>query len=103
MNCLRCGNPDVLLDDEFGEWSCRSCGHRRPALEIGTRVRLKHNVDRFPHFLAPAGSVGTVLELDEVGGVWIEMEQRIPGCKEWNNAIVWESPNEALQDVEVLS
>ena len=28
--------------------------------EVGMRLRLRHDVDRFPHFIAPAGSLGTV-------------------------------------------
>jgi hypothetical protein len=56
----------------------------------GDRIRLKHDLDRYPNFIAKAGSTGTIDEIDlEDGSVWIKMDEPIPGCEEWRHRILW--------------
>lgn len=57
-------------------------------LGIGSRVRLLHDVDRFPHFIAPAGSVGTVVAAER---------ELLPYCGPCAQLVKDEFP-----DVEVL-
>lgn len=57
-----------------------------PTLVVGARVRLKEDVDRFPHFIAPAGATGTISGI-EAGITWVKMDEHIPGAEEWDNEI----------------
>jgi hypothetical protein len=72
----------------------------RPA--IGARVRLAHDLDRFPHFLAPAGSLGTVVDIGDPGVYAVRLDETLPGAEEWDNAIIWsvrdgDEPTSALE------
>ena len=76
-------------------------------LTVGTRVRLRHAVDRFPHFLAPAGATGTVTSTptaDPAGTLCVRMDEIIEGAEEWENEIVWSvgDGDNPLRDLEVL-
>lgn len=73
-------------------------------IPVGTLVRLTHDVERYPHFVARQGLVGTVisnrpdLDLFEVGG----FRERIIGAEEWGNAILWSNDDDPMDDLEVL-
>ena len=54
----------------------------------GTRLRLTCDVDRYPHFIAPAGSVGTVVDTSD-GVVSVRMDNTIAGAEDWDNEVVW--------------
>jgi hypothetical protein len=61
-------------------------------LSVATRVRLRHDVDRFPHFIAEAGEWGTVVhtpESDSAGTLCVRMDAPIAGAEEWDNEVVW--------------
>jgi len=78
-----------------------TCGHWHP-FRIGTRVRLRHAVDRFPHFLAPAGGLGTVTQEEEV--LTVKLDEHLPGAEDWDNEVLWslrdgDNPN---RDLEVV-
>jgi hypothetical protein len=64
-----------------------------PRLTPGTRVRLRRDVERYPHFIAPAGALGTVLDPGEViypeDLFLVRMDETIAGAEEWDNAIMW--------------
>ncbi len=55
---------------------------------VGERYRLSREVDRYPHFVAPQGAEGTVVEGTE-GCIALRMDTQIDGCAEWDNCIVW--------------
>ena len=57
-------------------------------LVIGDRVVLTEDVERFPHFIAAAGSIGTVSHLDG-DCLCVKMDKLIPGAEEWDNEVVW--------------
>lgn len=84
--------------------SARDLGNRQ-VFPVGTRVRLTQDVERFPHFIAPKGAVGTVTSNDEYG-FWVKLDAHLPGAEEWDNEIQW-SPDieddDPTADVEVLS
>lgn len=61
-------------------------------LTVGTRVRTRHAIDRYPHFLAPAGALGTVTSTpsaDPSGTLCVKMDEIIDGAEDWDNEIVW--------------
>ncbi len=60
----------------------------RSRLTVGTRVRLRKEIERFPHFMAPAGLTGRVV-YHEHGEIDVEMDAPLPGAEEWDNQIVW--------------
>lgn len=54
----------------------------------GCKVRLKADIERYPHFIADAGSIGVVTENSE----WlftVKMDALIDGAQEWDNEICW--------------
>lgn len=55
---------------------------------VGARVRLAGDVARFPHFLAPAGLLGTVVR-DEDGVYAVRMDERVHGAESWDNEVLW--------------
>lgn len=57
----------------------------------GLRVKFKQDVDRFPHGGASAGELGTVVDLDGMGGVFaVQLDKyKGPGLHEWSNSLVW--------------
>lgn len=67
---------------------------QEPPVRAGDRVRLRELVERFPHFEAPAGATGTVTVADR-GGVWVRLDEHLPGAEEWANEIHFETADEA--------
>lgn len=61
----------------------------KDALVVGAAVRLVNDVERFPHFIAPAGMTGRVVMKDD-DSICIRMDAHLEGAQEWNNEIVWE-------------
>lgn len=47
---------------------------RLPIPIAGQRVILRHDVDRFPDFIAPTGSIGRVIQ--SVGYIAVQIEER---------------------------
>jgi hypothetical protein len=70
------------------------------AIAIGYRFKLVREVDRFPDFVAKTGSTGTVCLLEN--DVWGQMDQAIPGAREWDNQIHWDTVEDFLSDSEPL-
>lgn len=71
---------------------------------VGERVRLKNDVERYPHFIARAGSVGTVTESDEEL-VSVRLDLPLVGAEEWENEVHWYPRNcddVPMDDIEVL-
>lgn len=59
---------------------------------VGMRYRLRRDVDRFPHFIAPAGSTGTLDELND-GEIWLRLDEPLAGAEEWANRLEWYGPH----------
>jgi len=64
-------------------------------LEVGQRVRLRRNVERYPHFIAGAGLTGTVSYVD-AAMVGVTMDEHIDGCETWDNEVMWYAPHPSL-------
>lgn len=73
------------------------------ALEIGTRVRLTHDIDRYPHFIADRGAEGTVSEWTN-DLVAVRMDATVIGAEDWENEVHWYPVNgdDPLRDLEVI-
>ena len=57
---------------------------------IGQRVRLRHDVDRFPHFIAAAGSTGTVVDVAGDMSIFaVRLDEPLAGAEEWDNEVHW--------------
>jgi hypothetical protein len=55
---------------------------------IGARFRLSRPVERFPHFCAETGAVGTVVDASS-NVISLHMDEYVPGAEDWGNEIVW--------------
>lgn len=71
----------------------------------GSRVRLRNVVERYPHFIAPAGALGTVVTLDEEV-LAVRLDEPLAGAEEWGNEVHWyagagmDEPELELDEVE---
>ena len=73
-------------------------------MQIGQKIQLKRDIDRYPHFIANKGECGYVVEYDSTY-VAVQMELYIEGCEEWDNCICWYEHDfeDFADDVEVAS
>lgn len=58
----------------------------------GMRFRLVRDVERYPFFIAPAGSVGTVTAdyADELHAeITFKLDDHLPGSEDWDNSVQW--------------
>lgn len=65
------------------------------AFPVGTRVIFTADTDRFPHFIVPEGTTGTVTVSDE-WGVWVKVDAFIDGLsnsRDWQGEFHF-SPND---------
>lgn len=56
---------------------------------VGYRFALRHDVDRFPDFVAKQGFTGTVTHIESNGMICARIDQPINGADEWGNEIWW--------------
>jgi len=68
----------------------------------GTKVILLHNVDRYPHFIAPQGATGTVIDVGDPQVFAVQMDEDIPGAEEWDNEVHWTNGDDPAQDIAEL-
>lgn len=54
----------------------------------GTRVRLRRDVDRYPHFVAPQGAEGTVTKNGD-DFLAVKLDEPLDGAEEWDNEVQW--------------
>jgi len=78
-------------------------------IKEGVRIRLKHDVDRYPHFTAKAGMTGTIVRSVE-GVISARMDKHIDGAEEWDNCIEWVDGSDpdatrelCASDVEIIA
>jgi hypothetical protein len=73
-------------------------------LPVGTRVRLSNPVDRYPHFIAEAGSLGTVASSD-ADVLAVELDEPLAGAEDWDNQVLWSlrDGDQPSWDLEVLA
>lgn len=57
-------------------------------MQEGDRVRLRRDVERYPHFTVPEGQTGTVVEAsDEL--IAVRLDEPVEGAEEWDNQLRW--------------
>jgi hypothetical protein len=72
----------------------------RPA--IGSRVELVADVERYPHFIAPAGATGVVVDLGDPGIVLaVRLDEPLAGAEDWRNEVHWHDGDAELNDMSV--
>lgn len=64
----------------------------------GQRFRLRRDVERYPHFTAPAGMLGTIATVD-YGEICLCMDEMLEGAEDWENEICWSDCMEADGDL----
>lgn len=67
--------------------------------KVGARVRLKQDVERYPHFIAKAGSEGIVTSADP-DDYGVRLDMPLPGAEEWDNQVLWSNDDNPMDDVE---
>jgi hypothetical protein len=65
-------------------------------MKIGDRYMLRHNVDRYPHFVAKEGATG-VLVVQKGCCIQLSMDEHIDGAEEWDNCICWYNYEEPVK------
>lgn len=56
---------------------------------VGSRVELTHDVERYPHFVAAAGSTGTVVDIGDPNIYAVRLDEPLAGAEEWSNEVHW--------------
>jgi len=69
------------------------------AFKPGTRVALKHDVDRYPHFIAAAGSVGTVVSTGDDRVFAVRLDEPLAGAEDWDNEVQWTDADDPAADL----
>ena len=54
----------------------------------GTRVKLRKDVERYPHFVAPEGAEGIITKKEE-DLIAVRLDEPLEGAEEWDNEIHW--------------
>lgn len=69
---------------------CRNGARPVPYSKRGARVRLTRDVERYPHFIARAGMVGTVTYSNtRHHEVAVKLDDLLPGAEAWDNEVCW--------------
>ena len=58
------------------------------------KVRFKREVHRFPHFIVPIGTTGTLVLLTNTTAA-VLLDEPLRGCEDWDNKVYWEADIEA--------
>jgi hypothetical protein len=62
---------------------------KKPKVQPGYRFTLRHDVDRFPDFIARQGMTGIVIEIRDDGFISAKIDQPIDGAEGWDNELWW--------------
>lgn len=79
---------DEADDRRLGHWDAPLGPDVFPWFEEGKRVRLRHDVDRYPHFIAPKGAVGTIVTAKR-DIFAVKLDETLSGAEEWANEVHW--------------
>jgi len=98
-----CADYPEPLEDDHGNllrgFICGRCETAHPIVEqtpagpdqlppVGARARLRHVIDRYPHFSIEAGATGTVTESSD-DLICLRMDRHVEGAEEWDNEVCW--------------
>jgi hypothetical protein len=68
-------------------------------MNIGQRIRLTKDVERFPDFIARKGMTGTFAG-HRMGVSLMEMDARLEGAEHWENCIIWNEDSDYSRFIE---
>jgi hypothetical protein len=55
-------------------------------------VRLAHDIERYPHFIAPRGALGTLVATDDAT-IAVRLDEPLEGAEDWDNEVHWYPQN----------
>lgn len=72
-------------------WRKQDWSPRRDVLvpKVGQRVVFLDRVDRYPHFVVPAGATGVLIKYDPTDSIRVRLDYLLPGAEEWRNEVHW--------------
>jgi hypothetical protein len=95
-----------LLDDPMQTPArlLTTIGYLLPGLRVGSKVRVKRLIERYPHFDILPGQTGVVdvLEKDSAGQVKflsVKFDELIEGAEEWDNCLIYDEGCEDIIDI----
>ena len=68
----------------------------------GARVRTTRELDRYPHFIVEAGSVGTVVDVGDPTLFAVRLDDVVPGAEDWSNEVHWSNGDSPHDDLELV-
>lgn len=68
----------------------------------GARVRTTRELDRYPHFIVEAGSVGTVVDVGDPTLFAVKLDDEVPGADDWGNEVHWSNGDSPHDDLELV-
>lgn len=84
------GGGDVAPDEDYALTSALTRALPGPGLPTrGTRVVLRHDVDRYPFFIAPKGTTGIVTHAEE-RLITVQLDAVIRGTEDWDFEVMWQ-------------
>jgi len=90
----------IVWDDKDAPLDVQMTADLEPVLKFkdGDKVRLKNDVDRFPHFIVSSGNTGTVCGYEPGNCICVKIDQKIPALDEWDNQIIYSTNTGDLQE-----
>lgn len=67
-------------------------------IQPGYRFTLRHDVDRYPDFVARQGNTGTVTAVQADGLIVARMDNHIEGAEQWDNELWWNDDGSGFLD-----
>lgn len=73
----------------------------------GSRVVLTEYVERYPHFVVSAGSLGVVVDIGDPNILAVRLDERLEGAEDWANEVHWildagDDPARSLRRIEPI-
>lgn len=69
----------------------------------GVVVRLTRDVERFPHFIAPAGSIGEVVDIGDRTVFAVRLDEPVAGAEDWSNEVHWSNGDSPVGELELVT
>jgi len=93
---------DYAMTGDDRDWQ-QKLDDMAAAFPVGARVRLNHEIWRYPHFIAEKGLTGVVIEATEEL-FSVRMDEPLEGAEDWDNELHWYPHNcdEFPQDDELV-
>jgi hypothetical protein len=84
---------DPYLDDDERERARKLTPH------VGARVKLVVDVERFPHDIVPAGTLGTITLIDD-SIIAVHLDDHFAGFDAWDNELMFGESDDVIDEFE---